>query len=122
VEMSWNAESRVATVRFGSEATLTGAEATTMVSSLAGWIGKDAEPFGLVADVRGVGATNAEYRSITRVFFAQHRETALVAAFNASAAIRIVAELFRVATGIQLKAFTSEVEARRWLCTRGIAA
>ena len=36
--------------------------------------------------------------------------------------IRIVAEMFRIGTGVQLKGFSEEAGARAWLRERGIAA
>jgi hypothetical protein len=118
----WSPESRLAVLRFAPGISLGAAEAALLVDSLTGWIGGDDRPFGLLADTKGVRGTDAEYRARTRDFFKQHRARGFVAVVNMGAVIRVVADMFRLATGIQLRGFPDEAQARAWLRERGIAA
>jgi hypothetical protein len=121
-EIAWHAPSRVAMVRYASGATLTGTDGTFLVDALARWIGKNGEPFAVLADAAGLRGTDAAYRAQASHFFRQHRATAFVALINLGPVIHVVVEMFRVGTGIQLKTFAAEAAARTWLRTKGIAA
>ncbi len=70
----------------------------------------------------GFCGTDAEYRAKVSGFFRQHRDTAYIALIHLGPVIHVVVEMFRVGTGIQLKALGSEAAARAWLRTKGIAA
>ena len=117
----WSPESRLAELRFASGITLGAGEAALLVDSLTDWIGADGRLFGLLADTKGVRGTDAEYRAKTRDFFKQYRDEVFVAVVNMGTVIRIVADMFRLATGIQLKGFADEGQARAWLREKGIA-
>ena len=80
-----------------------------------GWIGSEGEPFALLVFAREVRGTDAAYRAIASKFFRQHRTTARLALVSAGPVVTVVSEMFRVATGIQLKGFKDEVAARAWL-------
>ena len=121
-EIAWNAETRVAAVRYAADATLDSDDGDFLVDALKGWIGTNGEPFAVFADAAGLRGTEAEYRAKASGFFRQHRETAFIALINLGPVIHVVVELFRVGTGIQLKTFASEALARSWLRTKGIAA
>ena len=113
--------SRIACVRYALGAVLTNEAGTFLVDALAGWIGVDGEPFAVLADAEGLGGTDAEYRVVASRFFRRHRDHVFIALINLGPVIHVVAEMFRVGTGIQLKTFPDEVSARSWLCTKGIA-
>jgi hypothetical protein len=93
-----------------------------LADALSGWIGGGGEPFAVFADAAGLHATDAAYRAKASGFFRQHRDTAFIALINLGPVIRVVVELFRVGTGIQLKTFADEAGARSWFRTKGIAA
>ena len=118
----WSPESRLAVIRFAPGISLGAGEAALLVDSLTGWIGADRLPFGLLADTKGVRGTDAEYRARTRDFFKEQRDRGFVAVVNMGAVIRVVADMFRLATRIQLKGFPNEAQARAWLREKGIAA
>jgi hypothetical protein len=119
-EITWSSEDRVADVRYTAGATLTSQDGDFLVEALTGWIGAKGEPFAVFADAAGLRGTKPEYRATTSGFFRQHRATASIALINLGPVIHVVVELFRVGTGIQLKTFPSETEARRWLRTKGM--
>ena len=121
IEMTWDSESRLAHMRFEVETHATGKDAVVLVDALTRWIGTDNKPFGLLGDGGKLAGLDAEYRSAWRKFFQQHREDSYIAFFNMGPIIRIAADMFRVGTGLRLKAFADEGEARAWLRRMGIA-
>ncbi|OLB77133.1 MAG: hypothetical protein AUI14_16935 [Actinobacteria bacterium 13_2_20CM_2_71_6] len=122
MEMNWDPGQRLAEVHFIGAADATGEEAAPLVDALERWIGTDGEPFGLLGNGAGLRSLDAPYRQVWGTFLRQHREEVCVAFFNLGPAIRIAADLFRVGTGLRLKAFAKEDEARSWLRGMGIAA
>ena len=122
LEIQLCADARLAVIRFAPETTLTAKHGVVMVDALAGLVGGPGEPFALLADTLGVCGTDAEYRTVTGAFFRRHLDTAHVAVLNLNPFIRVVAEMFRVAIGLKLKAFDDEAAARSWLRSKGIAA
>jgi hypothetical protein len=122
IDMTWDAETRLAVIRFVRETQATGKDAVVLVDALTGWIGTEGEPFGLLGDGGRLSGLDAEYRSVWGKFLRQHRRDAYLAFFNMNAIVRIAAEMFRVGTRLRLKAFAGEQEARAWLRENGIAA
>ena len=118
----WLPDSRLAVLRYDPGTTLRAADGVFLAETLTRCIAESGEKFGVLADYTNGRATDAEYRAEARAFFQAHRDVAFVAIFNASAVIRIAAELFRVATGIHLTALPDEGAARSWLRSKGIAA
>ena len=118
----WVPDSRLAVLRYDPGTTLKAADGVFLAETLSRCIAESDEPFGVLADYTNGRATDAEYRAEAREFFQAHLDTACVAIFNASAVIRIAAELFRVAIGIRLKALPDEAAARSWLRSMGIGA
>lgn len=120
--LTWDPASRVALLRYEPGTKLAASDGSFLARTLTRCIADSREPFGILADYTNGRSTDAEYRAKARDFFEAHRDTAYVAIFNASAAIRIAAELFRVAIGIQLHASRDEAAARAWLRSKGIGA
>lgn len=120
IEMTWNPEARLAVLRFNAETHATGKDAVILVEALSGWIGTDGEPFGLLGDGTRLASVDAKYRSEWSRFLRRHRGNCRIAFFNMGPVVRIAAEMFRIGTGVQLKAFAEEAEARSWLREKGI--
>ncbi len=120
IEVTVSAASRLVAVRFAPDTALTGAHGTTMVDALKTVVGARGDRFGLMADVRGVTGTDADYRAVTGAFFRAHRDDARIALTNLAPVVRILAEMFRVGIGLQLKTFPDEAAARSWLRTQGV--
>jgi hypothetical protein len=121
-EMTWDPDARLAVLGFARETTTTGPDAVALVDALSRWIGTEGQPFGLLGDGGRLRGVNAEYRSVWSKFLRDHREDSHAAFFNMSAIVRIAAEMFRIGTGLKLKAFATEEEARAWLRGAGIGA
>lgn len=122
IEMTWDPESRLAEIRFERDTQATGKDAIVLVDALAGWIGTQGRPFGLLGNGGKLSGLDAEYRSVWGRFLRQHRDDSFTAFFNMNAAVRIAAEMFRLGTGLRLKAFADERDARAWLRENGIPA
>lgn len=121
-EMEWDADSRLAMLRFTRESHATGKEAILLVEALTRWIGAEGRTFGLLGDGGKLSSVDAEYRRVWRTFLRQHRWGCYVAFFNMRPVIRVAAEMFRIGTGLQLKAFADDTDARSWLREKGISA
>lgn len=113
--ITWDDQERVALVRYKPGATLGVEDGNFLASTLAKWVGDDDAPFGVVADAKDLRATTGEYRAVASSFFRKHRTRAAIAMLNLGSYIAIVVELFRIGTGIRLKAFSDERAARVWL-------
>lgn len=122
IEMTWDPDARLAVIRFEREAQATGKDAVVLVDAMTGWIGMDGKPFGLLGDGGKLSGLDAEHRSAWGSFLRQHREESHTAFFNMNAVVRIAAEMFRIGTGLRLKAFADEAAARAWLRENGIPA
>jgi hypothetical protein len=121
-EMTWDPASRVATLRFSADTHGTGKDAVALIDALTAWIADDPRPFALLGDGGRLKGVDAEYRSRWNRFLRQHRDRCFIAFFNMSALLRIAADMFRIGSGLRLKAFADEESARAWLRRVGIAA
>jgi hypothetical protein len=122
LELTWHPRARLAVLRVLSETNLSGEHAQALVGALGRWIGASAAPFAVLADVKGVSGTDADYRATTARFFREHRDKAFIALFHLGPLIGMVAETFRIGIGLRLRAFPDEDAARAWLREQGIAA
>lgn len=120
--MEWNADTRLAAIRFTQESHATGVEAVQLVEALTKWIGTEGRAFGILGDGGMLKGVDAEYRSVWGTFFRERRGEAYIAFYNMKPVIRIAAELFRIGTGVQAKSFADETDARSWLTEKGIPA
>ncbi|MBK7862917.1 MAG: hypothetical protein IPJ65_30765 [Archangiaceae bacterium] len=120
-DIVWQPEARLALVSYTAGATLHEEDGTLLVEALRGWVGTEGRPFGVLANAKGLKATDGDYRARVGDYFKQHRE-AYIALTDMGPVIRVVVELFRVGTGVSLKAFATEAGAREWFRSVGIAA
>jgi hypothetical protein len=122
VVMTWDPAVRLARIHFERETRATGEDAAVLVAALSRWIGGERQPFALLGDGKGLASVDAEYRARWGRFFREHRKHCSIAFFNMGPLVRLAAEMFRVGTGIPLKAFECQASARSWLQERGIDA
>jgi hypothetical protein len=122
IHMTWDSESRLAVLRFERASHGTGKDAETLIGALARWVGTDGKPFALLGDGSKLAGVDAAYRSLWGKFLLQHRGHCYVAFFSMNPVVRIAAEMFRIGTGLQVRLFAREEEARSWLQGMGIAA
>jgi hypothetical protein len=122
IEMTWDPEARVAHIWFTAPTEGTGEDAKALVNVLQGWVGEERKPFALMGDGGKLGKLDAAYRKTWADFLKDHKKEALVAFYNQNPFIRVSAEMFRIGTGLNLKSFAKEEEARAWLRKAGIQA
>lgn len=122
ISLTWDAKTRLAILRFAEPTVGTGPAAEILVKAMTRWVGTDSEPFGLLADTKNNPSVDARWRATWGAFYKAHRNSGVMAVFNMGAVLRVAAELFRIAVGVNLKGFGHEEEARAWLRTQGIRA
>lgn len=122
MHLTWDPDVRLAAIRFDPGTNATGPDAAALVEAFSGWVGSEATAFALLGDAAGLQSMDAAYRSHWAKFFRQHRQVAVIAVFNLSPLIRIAAEMFGRGTGLRLRGFSKEAQARAWLRSTGIAA
>jgi hypothetical protein len=118
MQIAVHPDARLVAIRFVSDTHLAGEHGAALVDALERVAGADR--FALLADCEHVCDTDTGYRRATGAFFGRHRETARIALFNLSPIIRVVAEMFRIGIGLQLRTFADDTAARSWLRTQGI--
>jgi hypothetical protein len=122
MSITWHPASRLAVLQFQPGIELGAMEGALLVETLTSWIGAEGKRFGVLANMTGVRGSDSAYRVKIRDFFKRHRDSAYVAATHMGPVVRVVTEMFRLGTGVQLKGFAGEGEARAWLRSHGIAA
>lgn len=122
IRLTWDPASRLAVMRFSETTIGTGLAAVPLVNAMSRWVGSDSGLFGLLADTKNNPSVDAEWRATWGAFYKLHRDSAVMAVFNMGAMLRVAAELFRLAIGVNLKGFDKEEDARAWLRMHGISA
>jgi hypothetical protein len=120
--VGWHPAARLASIRYTPGASLASAEATLLIQALRGWIGAAREPFAILADANGVRGADADYRARTTRFFREFKDELYIALFNVGPLVRVMAEMFRIGSGLKVKALANEADARAWLRSKGIPA
>jgi hypothetical protein len=113
-EITWDPEERLAFVRYTAGATLVAEDGVFLTEALARWTA-GGESFSVLADAKDLKGTDGRYRAIASAFFRTHRARAAIALLNMGAVITVLVEMFRIGTGVRLKAFPDEMAAREWL-------
>lgn len=114
-EIAWEPETRVAVLRFTAGVTLTGKDGVLVADALTRWVGDDARPFGVLADVKDLRAADSEFRARASDFFRKNRSRAAIALINLGPVVAVMGDMFRIGTGVRLTAFSDESAARAWL-------
>jgi len=117
--LTWDAERRLAVVHYEAPTRARGRDLRPLLEALTHWVGGERQPFFLLNNCGPLLHMDAEYRAAWWEFYRPHRNTSSAALYNLSPVIQIVAEMFRVATGMQIGIFQTEAQARQWLCEKG---
>jgi hypothetical protein len=116
VELSWDADARLAALRFVERGVGGRGEAERIVGQLQAWVGAGGGgPFRLLVDCSDMVDVDAAWRNTWGDFFKRERERGTVGWFNASARIRLIIIMFQKGTGVTGQAFETETEARAYL-------
>lgn len=122
IQMTWDPGTRLAVIHFERDMHATGSDAQVLVTALEGWTGEERRPFGLLGDGGRLSGMDGDFRAVWSRFLRQHRDHCYISFFNQSVVVRISADMFRLGTGLRLKSFAHEEEARTWLREMGISA
>jgi hypothetical protein len=122
IQMTWDPETRLAVIRFERDMRATGPDAEVLVAALEAWTGEEGEPFGLLGDGGRLSGMDGDFRVVWSSFLRRHRDDCYVSFFNQNFVVRISADMFRLGTGLRLKSFAHEAQARAWLREMGIPA
>ncbi len=122
LDMTWNADTRVCLARVTPGAHLGGDDAATLVGAVDGWIGESPARFAVLADGGGGHQTDRAYRATLSRYFRRRIDVAFVAFFGLSTVLQVVVEMLRVGTGMRLRVFSNEADARAWLREQGFTA
>ena len=120
--LTWEAERRLAFVCYEAPTYATGKDVRPLQEALTRWVGDAGEPFFLLNDAGSLLGMDTECRAAWWTFFRPYRDTSWAALYKLSPKIKIVAEMFRVATGLRIGVFETEAEARSWLQQKGCPA
>ena len=120
--ITWDAERRLAVLCYEAPVRATGKDLRPLLEALTRWVGTEGKTFFLLNDCGPLIHMDTEYRAGWWAFYRPHRDASWCALYNLSPAIRIVAEMFRVATGLNIGVFGTEAEARSWLAQKGCSA
>jgi hypothetical protein len=119
IVITWDAQRRLAVLSYEAPVSATGKDGRPLLEALTRWVGDEGKPFYLLNDCGPLIQMDTEYRAGWWAFYRPHRDRAWCALYNLSPVIRIVAEMFRVATGLRIGIFRTEAEARSWLLEKG---
>lgn len=118
--MTWDPGARLAHILFTAPTEARGEDAALLVAAISDWVGTEGRPFGILGDGGKLGRLDAAYRATWGRFFKDHRRDSHLAFYNMTPLVRVVAEMFRIGTGLDMRAFATEEEARSWLKPKGI--
>jgi len=97
----------------------TGADAQAFTDQIERWTGTRTAGFGILVDCSRIVDSDPAWRAMLSEYF-RHRTTPMIAAwFNTSILIRVMVEMFVLATRIRGKVFSSEAAARAFLREAG---
>ena len=114
-DITWDPESRIATMTCPPGTSLGEADGVAMVAALKTWVGGDTAPYAVLLDGAGIGRTDPELRAVVRAFFTTHRERLRIALYNLAPILKVTAEMFRIGARVNLRTFATESDARSWL-------
>lgn len=122
LDMSWDAENRVCLARVTPGSHLGREDAETLVGAVDRWSIDSPERFAVLADGGGGHQTDRAYRATLSRYFRKRIEVATIAFFGLGPVLTVIVEMLRVATGMKLRVFFTEEQARAWVREQGFKA
>jgi hypothetical protein len=122
VEMRWDPRNRLATIKYLGDGKPTGREAESLIAAMTGWIGADGSPYFILVDGNRITGGDPGYRAAWSRFYKSNKQQVQVAIFDIGPVLRVAVEMFTLGSGLRMKAFASEGEARGWLGKAGLNA
>jgi hypothetical protein len=125
IELVWEPERKVATMRYLVPKTGGADEARLLAAQLEKWTA-GVEDWAMLVDCGRIANVDAGWRSVWFEFFEAHARTVRIAWFNANTLIKVVIQMFlaasRFASPLQGGAFGDEAAARAYLREHGYDA
>lgn len=122
VEMRWDPANRLAMLQYLGDGKPSGKEGEKMIAALTEWIGTDGSPYFILVDGSRITGGDPEYRAVWSRFYKANKQQVQVALFDIGPVLRVAVEMFTLGSGLRMKAFASEREARAWLGKAGLEA
>jgi hypothetical protein len=122
IELVWEPERRLATMRYLVPKTGGADEARRLTEQLQAWTA-GIDDWALLVDCGRIANVDAGWRTVWFEYFKAHAQAARIAWFNANTLIKVVIQMFlaasRFASPLQGRAFGDEAEARAYLREHG---
>jgi hypothetical protein len=122
LDMTWDPATRVCVARVTPGAELGREDGETLCGAVERWVSDDPTRFAVLADGGGGHQTDRYYRAKLSRYFRKRIDIAHVAFCGLGPVLSVIVEMLRVATGMKLRVFKSEEEARAWLREQGFSA
>lgn len=122
LDMTWDPATRICVARVKRGSSLGGVDAADLVGAVDRWIGEPPARFAVLADGGGGHDTDRAYRATLSRYFRRRIDVAVIAFFGLTAVLGVIVEMLRIGTGMNLRVFSSEAEARAWLREQGFSA
>jgi hypothetical protein len=122
LDMTWDPVARVCVSRVTPGANLGREDGETLVGAVDRWSSGSPARFAVLADGGGGHQTDRAYRATLSRYFRRRIDVATIAFFGLGTVLQVVVEMLRIATGMHLRVFSTEAEARAWLREEGFAA
>lgn len=113
LEMDWSPAQRLLTFVHGPGCVCSGENAHRFSAAMREWVGD--EPFVVLVDAAGAEAITREWRSVWARAFSDHKERSRVGIYHATTAGRLVISLWSFVSGVEVRFFADEAQARAWL-------
>ncbi|MEO6094129.1 MAG: STAS/SEC14 domain-containing protein [Fibrobacteria bacterium] len=122
VEMRWAPRNRLATLKYFGNGKPTGKDAEKLITAMTGWIGTESLPYFILVDGNRIAGGDPQYRAAWSRFYKKDKHQVRIAIFDIGPVLRVAVEMFTLGSGLRMKAFASEAEARAWLGKAGLNA
>jgi hypothetical protein len=119
IHLTWEPESRLAVLIYESPVSTKGQPIRPLIEALRAWVGADRRTFYLLNDCGPLLYLDAEWRAVWWEFFRDHRSDSWIALYNLGSLMKVVAEMYRVASGLRMEVLGTESDARVWLRQKG---
>jgi hypothetical protein len=110
---SWNPDRRFLDLLF-STPDVGGDDAEQLIRAVREWVGLE-QQFAVLVDCSVVRGVDSAYRRRSWEFLRFCRPRARIATYGAAPVLRVLIDMFRVGTGVELRSFPDTRAARAWL-------
>lgn len=117
IRVQWDARRRIVEFRYADDTRLTPDAADVIIPRVARWV-EDGHPYGILVDASDTVASNEGWRRRWAAFHKSHASRVHIAVFKAGPFIQGYLLIYTTWSGVPLRCFHTEREARAWLAER----